>query len=607
MRAALFAALLMGASLAAQSQTLSVFYDTVPNSQKPISQFQPLPSTYAFPNTPIGSSSGITIALVNPSTSAVEILGVFLVASPTSTADAPGFTIQSAPHAITLAPQAPVIFTVSFAPLNMGSAGGYLQFQSQINGPITTFSNLQGNATAPQLALSCSGPPSLCNGSILQPSSPAPLSFGSVLTTATSTVVFTLTNHTATPLAVAVSLSAGQFINTPFALDVSSLPATIDANSSGHFSVTFAPGIPRTFQASLNAGSNSYGLQGTGTASATGDISSLVVTYVDYTGASQTAQGTPIDFGQVVGGTGAPAPMTFTVTNPSITIYPVSANFQLSGTGFSSSDIPPGSVTIAAGQSVSFHIAFSGSAAGTYAGTLSVGTRQFHLQAQALAPLVPSATFAVDVQPLTSQRQAHLSIQLSTAPSSALIGTLTMQFASSVANISDDPAINFVATSGRQLSVTVPAGSQSATFNGQSALTFQTGATAGTLTFTLQFPNSAPLTQSYDITPAQVQITSTSAVRQAPNLIVTLTGYDNTYSAGQLSFAFSTTTAGTITVPVDATSAFHQYFFTDNRTGGAFRLQASFPMSGGDVTQVGSVSVNLTNSAGQTSANQSFQ
>jgi hypothetical protein len=109
--------------------------------------------------------------------------------------------------------------------------------------------------------------------------------------------------------------------------------------------------------------------------------------------------------------------------------------------------------------------------------------------------------------------------------------------------------------------------------------------------------------------PAEVQITSGTAVRQAPILVVTLNGYDNSYSTGQLSFTFYGTGGQVLTptaINVNATSAFHQYFFGQSTAGGAFSVQASFPVSG-DVTQVGSVAVTLTNSVGQTSSTQNFQ
>jgi hypothetical protein len=231
------------------------------------------------------------------------------------------------------------------------------------------------------------------------------------------------------------------------------------------------------------------------------------------------------------------------------------------------------------------------------------------LAAQSITSLLPMPSLIIDQQPLLSQQQAHVTVQLASAAATAEIGTLTMKFTPSVANISDDPAIEFVTTSGRQLQVTVASGAQVATYSGQSAITFQTGTTAGTLTFTVEFPNQAAVTQSYTIAPSQVKLTSGNAVTQPPNLVVTLTGFDNSYSVGQLSFTFYDKSGKILTptaLAVNATSAFQQYFFGSTPVGGAFSLQASFPVTG-DATQVGSVAVTLANSIGQTATTQTFQ
>jgi hypothetical protein len=114
-------------------------------------------------------------------------------------------------------------------------------------------------------------------------------------------------------------------------------------------------------------------------------------------------------------------------------------------------------------------------------------------------------------------------------------------------------------------------------------------------------------TWSFDIPAAQVQITSITAQAHAPNLVVTVDGYDNTYTAGPLSFTFYNTSGGVIgsAIAVDASSNFHNYFFGSGSDGGAFQLQASFPVNG-DVTQVGSVSMSIQNSSGTTTTTASF-
>ena len=76
---------------------------------------------------------------------------------------------------------------------------------------------------------------------------------------------------------------------------------------------------------------------------------------------------------------------------------------------------------------------------------------------------------------------------------------------------------------------------------------------------------------------------------------------DNTYSASQLAFTFFDKTGATMqpgVIRVDATSDF-QLYFNDTTTGGAFGLLAKFAITG-DVTQIISTDVAITNSVGVT-------
>jgi len=137
---------------------------------------------------------------------------------------------------------------------------------------------------------------------------------------------------------------------------------------------------------------------------------------------------------------------------------------------------------------------------------------------------------------------------------------------------------------------------------------FQTGTTAGTITITATGLENQTQTWSFDILPSKVQITSINAQQQASNVVVTIDGYDNTYSAGQLSFTFYNTSGQVISpgaIVVNAASNFKQYFFNNNQGGGVFALQASFPVNG-DVTQIGSVTASISNNVGSTSTTQSF-
>jgi hypothetical protein len=604
-------------SLAAQTLSFAI-HD--PSGTQPDTA---LSSTYQFPDTPQDSASSIVINAKNISTSTVLVAQVYVGSAAGSAVVSPDFSITGLNQNATLAPGNSLQFTLNFRPSITGSLLGYLQAAyavqqngcvigsstpgTQCTGTIAAVSTLQGTSTTPQFVLSYNPG----TGSVaLQPSGASRLDFGNVSTSATASYMFTLTNQsTATLSTPAISLQTQVFASSAFALDISAVPSTITAGASATFTVTFAPGQTGLTTATLAVGSNQYPIQGTGVVLT--DIDALQISYVDATGVRGLPQAaTPINFGQVVPGANTSAVLKFTVTNPTTSFNTVTLQtLTISGSAFVLSGAPGMPAIIQPGASIAFQITFSAASSGTYTGTLAIGSRSFSLTGLSVVSPLPSFSFQLSKQPLTSQQQVNLNIQFASAPTASAIGTLSMSFVPSVANVSDDPAIVFPVTNGRQLQVNVAPGSQNATYNGQSAITFQTGTTAGTITFTLTFPNTAPFSQSYSISPAQVQITSATAVRQSPNLVVTVNGFDNTYGTGQMSFIFYDT-SGKVLMPngiaVDSRSKFHQYFFTNNQAGGAFAMQASFPVSG-DATQVGSVAVTMNNSVGQTNTTLTFQ
>jgi len=268
--------------------------------------------------------------------------------------------------------------------------------------------------------------------------------------------------------------------------------------------------------------------------------------------------------------------------------------------------------SIQAGYGLVFTITYVPTAYGTSTGTLTIGSsspiQAFQFAGTDTAPLVSGFSLAVTPSPLTSQQQASVTVNLSSAAPVALTGTIALAFTPSVTNVTTDPAVVFLDNNTLQLPISFASGAQIATYtdkagNQQSSIGFQSGTTAGTLTFTVTFPNTPVYTQSFTITPAQVQISSATAVAQSSAiLVVNISGYDNTYSAGALNFTFYDTSGGAYpAIAYNASGAFQSNFFSStNTTGGAFVLQASFPVTG-DITKIGSVAVSVGNSVGQTS------
>jgi hypothetical protein len=623
----LLCALLLGAGLIhAQTTSPLTFYVHDTSGATPDKL---LDSSYAFANTPQGSSTPLVIRAVNSSASTVYWALAFVSNAANSNVPNGNFSVTGQVIDQVLAPSGSLLFTVNFAPAAAGITTGYLRatYQIQQSGcsftsgtnpcpsGTTNASTLTGTATDPQLVLSYKN--SSGNAVMLQPASSTPFDFGSVSTSSSVTVTFILANQTANAIASpTIKLQTTQFFSSAFRLDTSSLPASIVGNSFATFTVTFAPGQLGVTDPStaLLVGALAYPMKGTGVIVA--DIDAMQISYTDVTPGSSSfgvrtnpQAATAIQFDQLVAGGATSSIFNFVVTNPSTSFNAVAVSLlRVSGAGFGMSGAPASPISIAPGASITFTLTFAAAASGTYTGSLSIGTRQFALQGQTIISPFPTFSFQLSAQPLTSQQQATLTIQFASPSAFAGTGTLTMTFVPSVNGVTNDTAVAFLATNSRQLQVNLAAGAQTATYKGQSAIAFQTGTTAGKLTFTLELVNT-PLISSpeFEITPATIQVTSVKAVRQNPNLVVTINGYDNTYSAGQLSFTFYDVSGKVIApVTVNAATSFQQYFFTNNSAGGAFALQASFPVQG-DVTQVGSVAIGLTNSAGQTNTTQTFQ
>jgi hypothetical protein len=581
-----------------------------------------LPASYQLASTPVGGNSPTVIKMVNNTTNNDVNFVVALMSTSASSSPADvNFSITGQFQNQVLAPGASVLYVVNFAPTATGTIAGFLNLAFQIQqggcvfsgtsgticpGIVQNVSVLTGTATAPQLTLSYQS----ANGPVqLNPASNSPLNFPNTSVSATSPITFTLTNNnTVDTPAPAISLPV---INTnepsAFSLDTSAVPAIIPAGQSANFNVTFAPSQTGLASGELQVGANIYPIQGAGIIVAS--IDALQISYTSSTGTRTLPQAaTPIPFGQVVPGSGASAVLTFNVLNPITSANPVTIPaITISGIGFSLTGLPALPIVVAPGNSITFNAAFTPVSAGSFTGGLSIAGRTFSLGGLSVVSSIPAFSLTTSGQ-MSSQQQLNLTVQFNAPSPVAALGTITMQFTPSVANVSDDPAVMFLATGKRQLNISLNSGAQTASYNGQSSIPFQTGTTAGSITFSVAFPDTTTYTQSFSIPASAPQLTTVQATRESPNLLVTISGYDNTYSASQLSFTFYDTTGKMIGAPIsyNAAANFQQLFFTNDTSGGLFSLQANFPVTG-DVTQVGSVTVGVTNTNGQSSSSATFQ
>jgi hypothetical protein len=616
----------------------------------------PLGSTYSLANTAAGSSTSITVRAADTSANRIEIVAAVVSTASGSIVANSNFSITGLDAPAILAPSGTAFedFTVTFAPSAAGQVSGFLTvaYAEEENGcsldstdpslqcstTTVTVSQLQGTATAPQLVVTYS------NGTTATPGSSAPINFGNVAVGSSQSFTFTLTNEATDAITVpAIALQTEQYAVSPFSIDTSNVPASLAGSASATFTITFTPqpiaaGTAVTQSATLAVGSNLYALQGTALPASGTPVGSdgLQVRCTDLTGAPCQGSGTTFSMG--------PDPnsmiLTFTVINPNpagtafatltaqptLTATPANAftmqsialaPYASGVTGATSTFAPGTSITIQPGWAVTFQVAFSPSQAASGTATLSIAQGiTYSLAGKAPAPLnltLMCGSSPCSGQTFTSQQQVQATLEWANSASASVPSavSLALSFNSAVSGIKSDPAIQFIApTQGSTLNqISFSQNSATGTFsNGQSQFAFQTGTTAGTITLTATGLENQTQSWSFDILPSKVQIASVNVQQQASNVVVTIDGYDNTYSAGQLSFTFYTTSGQAIApgaISVNAASNFQQYFFNNNTGGGVFALQASFPVNG-DVTQIGSVTASISNSAGSTSISQSF-
>jgi hypothetical protein len=371
-----------------------------------------------------------------------------------------------------------------------------------------------------------------------------------------------------------------------------SLPYILAPDAAADFRTGFDASQPGPFSAVLAVNNLTVTLSATATPGA-----------ALYLAGSSTplAGGATIDFGSTLRGTSKS--QGFVLQNNGTIGLKVSS-IRVTGAAFHGPAglTPP--VQLAPGASMPFRITFEPPAGQPQQGTLTIDQRTFALTGLGLDPPLPTASIVFDSHMPLSAQQLHVSIPLANASEINGTGTLTLDFHPDVSGVGDDPAIQFLSGPPRVATVTIAPGDTAAKFYGETALAFQTGTTAGTITFTLTLPNATEQA-NLTVTPATIDISSATGVRRVGNLDVSIVGLDNTYSASTLAFTFFDTTGKTIqpgVIRVDQTSAFHAYF-SSAQDGGAFALRATFPVTG-DVNQVKAVAVGMTNSVGTTQSQQ---
>jgi Abnormal spindle-like microcephaly-assoc'd, ASPM-SPD-2-Hydin len=561
-----------------------------------------LGSTYDFPDTDVGANSTVVLRLRNKSTTQVYIVRTVFTSDP-------NFSLDGSTQDECLAANGFEDLTVSFAPQATGAASspveiGYVAYPASTGCPssppqnvqVATLATLNGNGITATLDVSVA-----LNGNTSPISAGTTIAFGEVPVASTKTATIKVLNSSSVTLPLATpAIVAAVFSQPPFTLgSLANWPTSLAAGSSASFTLTFTPTQQALVTASLTIGSRSYPLTGIGVPGE--GLSSLLVTYTLPSGVHYTISPvSPVSFGSAL--TGSSSTFIFTISNPSTNFDPQTiSTISLSGSGFSLTNLPTLPVTLQPGATTTFSVIFAPTQAGAASAALAIGTLKYTLTGTVSAPAL-NPSFQFTPQTPVSDQQAQLSINLPNAAQVASIGTLTMTFSSSVTGVTSDPAIVFVSTGGRNTNVNFALGATTGTFpDGTSSLSFQTGTTAGTLTFNLSFADGESYSKSIELVPETVQILSASATKQSPYVVINLSAFDNTYSASKVVFNFYNATGATLTsggIPYDGTQSFHGYFFVNNQAGGAFTLQAQFPVTG-DITTIAAADVTIQNSSGQ--------
>jgi hypothetical protein len=407
---------------------------------------------------------------------------------------------------------------------------------------------------------------------------------GNVAPGTSAAVALRITNISSAPALLDLLTVTGTGFTVP-AADTPALPVNLGPQQSVDFTVVFQATSPGNYSAALN----SVGISVTLTATVPVE---LTYQWVTGTGVESLSAG-PVNFGSVPVGQ-SPTIEILLVNQTSATLAVPSVS--VSGSGFSLTSQPPAGSTVSPSASAALEVQFSPAAAGAATGTLTIGGQPFTLTGTGVIAPLPAPSIVLTLPQPDSAEQGTLAVNLSAVPQTSATGTATLTFTpiASIPNATD-PAIAF-ATGGQSVTFNVFIGQAQGIFGSANSIPFQTGTTAGTLTVTVEL-GANQVQQSITILPAVVGVSAVQGVRSSGSVEVDLTGFDNTRTAGALTFTFFDANGNELVAPIqaDGSSDFAAYFQTS--AGGTFELKAVFPVAG-DTSQIAAFQAVVANSAG---------
>ena len=387
-----------------------------------------------------------------------------------------------------------------------------------------------------------------------------------------------------------------------FTLDRPSLPFTVAPGSVQDVLLSFRGFTVAAYSANLQLTSSVNSI--TAIVIATVVIGAELTVFPACTGSN----GPPpsIDFGRVQ--VGQLHLCNFNLRNPGTQEMTVST-FQVTGSAFRISSGPQPPFKLAAGTTTSFIVNFTPGAAAVYQGTLTIEARSYVLNGVAFDAPLPKPALEFDAGPFQSAQQRQLTIRLPAAATSSASGFVNLAFLPDTKLIADDPAVVFLATGTRSLPITITQGSTQVAIGGQPWAMFQTGTSSGQIRFSISgISTDGDPTRTVSIPPASISLDTASATKRAGSLDIQVIGFDNTYSAGSMSFTFFDSSGKTLApgmIQADFIQDFRA-FFTRMQSGSAFQVRVSFPVTG-DASGIASVDARFANSAGVNSQHLIFQ
>jgi hypothetical protein len=420
----------------------------------------------------------------------------------------------------------------------------------------------------------------LVDGNVERPA-PAVYDFGSLYGGESTLARFRIRNTSNAAATLNVLAVAGE----GFTLSSLTLPIGLNAQASVEFTVGFRAAETGKYSAALR----SEGISVLLTATVLPRLTYRVDTGAP--GAGAVPLGATVDFGTVA--RGGSTQRRFLIDNQTPLLLTVPA-ISVQGGDFTLIGAAPSGMLLQPQQGAEFTVRFSPLAAGRRDGTLGIGDRTYSLSGAGADPPVPKPLLSVDLRQTASAQQGVLTVRFDAPPQVSGTGTATLDFRPAPAGATD-PAIAFAA-GGRTATFAVSPGDT------QVSLPFQTGTTAGILTFTVQL-GTATAQQAVTIPAAPAPVTAVQGTRSLASVEIRVTGFDNTRSLSQLTFTFYGASGNVIApgaIRLDAAADFARYYATSD-VGGAFLLRAVFPVTG-DVPAVAAFEVSLTNASGSTAA-----